>query len=183
MTEGGPSADQLGSEVSIEVFPATSERWDDLEALFGVHGAYAGCWCMWWRLKRSDFKLLPVEGKKAVLQSLVMENRVPGMLAYVDGQVAGWCSLGPRQEYAALEASRILKRVDDQQVWSVVCFFIARPYRRHKLMEALLRGGIEYAGGQGAKIVEGYPFAMQTPKLAGQKLSGSSGYIGIASPF
>ena len=37
----------------LEVYPLTPERWADLEELFGENGACGGCWCMWWRLKRS----------------------------------------------------------------------------------------------------------------------------------
>ena len=51
----------------IEIYPATAERWPDLEALLGQHGAYAGCWCMFWRLSRTDFKQMKGEGTKAVL--------------------------------------------------------------------------------------------------------------------
>ncbi len=47
-----------------EVYPVTADRWPDLEALFGPKGAYAGCWCMNWRLKRSLYKELDGEGRK-----------------------------------------------------------------------------------------------------------------------
>lgn len=169
--------------LNIQVVPVTADRWPDLEGLFGKQGAYAGCWCMFWRLKRSDFKALKGDGTRAVLQSMVCENRIPGVLAYVGEQAAGWCSIGPREHYTALEASRILKRVDDQPVWSVVCFYISKPYRRAGLMEALLRGAIDFAHQQGAKIIEGYPIDLQTPRLAGQNLGSYSGYMGIASVF
>src|SRR5437773_770027 len=34
----------------------TRDRWPDLEELFGPRGACGGCWCMWWKLPRSEFK-------------------------------------------------------------------------------------------------------------------------------
>ena len=37
------------------ISPLTPERWNDLEALFGPHGASGGCWCMYWRLPRKIF--------------------------------------------------------------------------------------------------------------------------------
>ncbi len=40
---------------SLRVYPATPKRWRDLEKLFGPRGASAGCWCMWWRVKRANF--------------------------------------------------------------------------------------------------------------------------------
>jgi GNAT superfamily N-acetyltransferase len=167
----------------IAVYPATAERWPDVEQLFGPRGAYAGCWCMFWRLDRKAFKALKGDGTKAVLQEMTCENKVPGFLAYQDGRAVGWCSAGPRENYAALENSRILQRVDDQPVWSVVCFFVDKAGRGRGVMNALLRGVVNYAGQQDSRIVEGYPIDMQHPKLAGQKLASYAGYMGIASVY
>ena len=173
----------LQESADVEVYPATAERWKDIESLFGAKGAYAGCWCMFWRLDRADFKRMKGEGTKAVLKGMTTSNNVAGLLAYVDGQPIGWCSISPRKDYAALENSRILKRIDDMPVWSIVCFFVAKPFRNKSITSKLLRGAVKYAEQQGAKIIEGYPIDMQTDKLAGQKLNSYSGYMGIASIF
>jgi len=173
----------LQESVKVEVYPATAERWKYIESLFGAKGAYAGCWCMFWRLDRADFKRMKGEGTKAVLKGMTTKNDVAGLLAYIDGQPIGWCSIGPRNDYAALENSRILKRIDDMPVWSIVCFFVAKPFRSKGIMSELLRGAVKYAEQQGAKIIEGYPIDMQTDKLAGQKLNSYSGYMGSASIF
>ena len=167
----------------IEVQPLTINRWSDMVSLFGEQGGYAGCWCMFWRLDRSDFKKLRGSGTKEILQQLTEQGHEPGLILYVDGQPAGWCSVGPRENYLALENSRILKRVDAQPVWSIVCFFVHKVFRKQNLMTAMLQGAVKYAKNQGATIVEGYPIDMQTEKLAGQKLSSYAGYMGIASAF
>jgi GNAT superfamily N-acetyltransferase len=189
----GPSQSMEGTMVraqaapvelgAVSVVPAIAERWPDMEQLFGEHGAYAGCWCMFWRLDRAEFKKLKGEGTKAEMRHLVLNDRVPGVLAYVGDEAVGWCSIGPRENFAALESSRILKRVDDQPVWSIVCFFVTKPARTKGLMQALISGAVDYARQQGAHIIEGYPIDMQTPLLAGQKLVGYAGYMGIASAF
>jgi GNAT superfamily N-acetyltransferase len=168
---------------SIEIYPVMAEHWQDLERLFGNHGAYANCWCTFWLLKRTDFKAMSAIERKAVLQTMTCENQVPGMLAYAGDEPVGWCSAGPCERYLALEASRVLKRIDDQEVWSVVCFYIARSYRRKGLMEALLRGVLIHAQTQGASIVEGYPIDLQSSRLVGKNLTGYSGFMGIASVF
>ena len=130
---------------TIEIHPASAERWDDLEKLFGPHGAFGNCWCMYWRLKRSDFSKMSGDEKKAALKTLTTGKLAPGVLAYGDGQPIGWCSIGPRADFSPLDRSRTLKRVDDTPVWSIVCFFIARPYRRQGVMAALLSGAVDYA--------------------------------------
>jgi len=137
--------------------PLTPPRWGDLETLFGERGACGGCWCMWWRLKRSEFNQNKGENNRKAFQDIVKAGEVPGLLAYAGDQPVGWCAVAPRESYPALERSRILKRVDDQPVWSVTCFFIAKPYRRKGLTVLLLHAAIEYTRSQGAAILEGYP--------------------------
>ena len=167
----------------LEIHPASAERWPALEQLFGERGAYAGCWCMFWRMERSAFKQQKGAGTKACLKEMLDAGQVPGMLAYVEGEPAGWCALGPREDFYALDRSRILKRVDAAPVWSIACFFVAKPYRQHGLMEHLLRTSVAYAGAHGARIVEGYPIDLEAPLLAGQRLTSYGGFMGIASVF
>jgi GNAT superfamily N-acetyltransferase len=147
----------------LEFHPVTPDRWDDFQALFGSAGGCGGCWCMWFRLTRAEFERHKGEGNRLAMKAIVEEGRVPGLLAYVDGKPAGWCSVAPREDFGALQRSRILKPVDDRPVWSVVCFFIAKPYRRQGLMVALLRAAVDYATAHGAEIVEGYPTEPRKP--------------------
>ena len=149
--------DKVDSRADLAFHPLTADRFRDLERLFGQRGACGGCWCMWWRLKRSEFEKQKGENNRKALKRIVECGEIPGLLAYADGQPVGWCSVAPREAFGALERSRVLKRVDDRSVWSVVCFFVAKPFRRKGLTVALLRAAIEYAREQGARIVEGYP--------------------------
>lgn len=141
----------------LEFHPVTAKRWRDLEKLFGERGACGGCWCMCWRLKRSQFEKQKGAGNKKALKRIVAAGEVPGLLAYAGREPVGWCSVAPREAFPVLENSRILKRVDDQPVWSASCFFVARPYRRQGLSVKLLRAAVAYAKKKGARMVEGYP--------------------------
>ena len=161
----------------LEYHPVTPERWADLERLFGEHGADSGCWCMWWRLTRAQFAKQAGEKNRLALKSIVDSGEVPGLLAYAHGEPVAWCSLGPRENYGSLERSRALKRVDDKPVWSIVCFFMAKPFRGRGLMAPFLTAAVEYARKQGARIVEGYPVEPQ------KRLSASSGYMGVVSAY
>jgi GNAT superfamily N-acetyltransferase len=79
------------------------------------------------------------------------------LLAYANGEAVGWCALAPREQYPRFSRSRILKPVDAKSVWSITCFFVARPYRRRGVSLALLRAAAAYAASCGAQILEGYP--------------------------
>lgn len=142
---------------SIEFHPATPARWRDLERLFGPRGACAGCWCMWARLPRAEFQAGVGAKNKRALRRIVAAGEPPGILAYVNGEPAGWCGLGPRADFRRLEKSKVLAPVDDRPAWSVVCFFVARPYRRQGLSVRLLREAVRHAAARGATLVEGYP--------------------------
>lgn len=145
------------NELKLEFQPVTAERWIDLEKLFGPRGAIGGCWCMWWRIKRADFEKQQGEGNHEAMCSIIESGKVPGILAYSNDEVVAWCSVAPREDFPVLDRSPKLKRVDDQPVWSIVCFFVAKTFRHHGLSTKLLRGAVDYASQQGAKIVEGYP--------------------------
>jgi GNAT superfamily N-acetyltransferase len=161
----------------LEFHPVTAGRWHDLETLFGERGASGGCWCMWWRVKRSEFEQQKGQGNKDALKKIVDSGEIPGILAYADGKPIGWCAVAPREAFPVLERSRNLKRVDDQPVWSVVCFFVARPFRRRGVTVGLLQAAVEYAARSGAKIIEGYPVEPKkdTPDVFV--------YTGLASAF
>lgn len=118
---------------------------------------------MWWRLKRSEFEKQKGERNRKAMKKIVDSGEVPGLLAYASGQPIAWCSVAPREAFSALERSRILKRIDNQPVWSVVCFFVAKPFRHKGITIKLLRASVEYAKKQGARIVEGYPVEPKKP--------------------
>ena len=141
----------------IEFHPLSRDRWQDFEALFGARGACGGCWCMWWRLKRSQFVKQKGDGNRQAMRTLVLDGHVPGILAYMGGVAVGWCAVEPRQNLPALANSRILKPVDDQPVWSVICFFIHKNYRHLGLSRLLIKEAVQYVMRRGGRIVEAYP--------------------------
>jgi GNAT superfamily N-acetyltransferase len=137
--------------------PLTPERWSGFEKLFGPRGACGGCWCMYWRLSRTQYDEQHGELNRRNIKALVDSGNIPGILAYSGDEPVGWCSIAPHEEFPTLGRSRILKPVDDQPVWSVVCFFVTRGQRRKGLTVQLLKAAVEYAASKGARIIEGYP--------------------------
>ncbi len=151
--------------MKTEFHPVTADRWSDLETLFGKNGACAGCWCMWWRIRRSVWEKQKGEGNRKALKRLATKGPAPGILAYIEGKPAGWVCVGPRDDFPVLENSRLFKRIDDQKVWSIVCFFTARPYRRTGMTGKLIQAAIRYARTKGARILEAYPVEPKSDKM------------------
>jgi GNAT superfamily N-acetyltransferase len=162
----------------IVVQPLTPERWADFEKLFGPSGAFGGCWCMWPRMRSKDFQGQKNSENKAAMKSVVASDAQPGMLAYVDGEVAGWVALAPREQYEHWENSRKLKALDRPEgLWSVSCFVIGKDYRRRGLMARLLEAAADYARQHGARVLEAYPIE------PGGDLKSYKGFTGVASTF
>ncbi len=95
------------SSPEVIVRPLTSANWPDMGKVLGVSGD-GGCWCMWWRLSDDDFEDGRGEGNKQALQMLVDAGKTPGVIAYLDGQPAGWCAIGARSDYPRLLNSGLL---------------------------------------------------------------------------
>ena len=163
---------------NLEFHSLTPDRWSDFQDLFGPRGACGGCWCMWYRLKRSEFEKQKGEGNKKAMKTLVDGGNVPGLMAYSDGKPVAWCAVAPREDFSALERSRILKPIDDKPVWSIVCFFVEKNHRRQGLNIALLKAAIAFAKQRGAKILEGYPVE---PKK--DSMPDVFAFYGLASAF
>ncbi|MFA5302155.1 MAG: GNAT family N-acetyltransferase [Bacteroidales bacterium] len=138
--------------------PLTINNWDKFEQLFGAKGACGSCWCMYYRLKKSDFvKGKSDDGNKMAIQQIVRDNKPAGVLGFHEGRPIAWCAFAPREDFMKLERSRVHKRIDDNAVWSLPCFFIDKAFRRQGVSVEMLKGVIAYAKTQGIKIIEAYP--------------------------
>jgi len=166
--------------MSVEVVPATLERFDDVATLLAPsRPGTPACWCLSCRVDSHERRLLRTEPQRRErMRQLTAEPIAPGMLAYVDGAPAGWVNFGPRQAIGRLQRSRTILPMDDVPVWSVLCFVIATAHRRHGLMRELLRGAADYAREHEAPAIEGYPVDTE-----GRRLSGTLLFVGVASTF
>ncbi|OQX95025.1 hypothetical protein B6I21_07575 [candidate division KSB1 bacterium 4572_119] len=77
----------------------------------------------------------------------------------------GWCSVAPREHFPALEILRILKKVDDLPVWSIVCFFIDKNLRNEGVSYQLILAALQYVQNNGGKIIEAYPIEQKKDKV------------------
>ena len=121
---------------------------------------------------------LDMPGRIAHMRTLCENKPGPGVLAYVGGTVAGWCSVAPKSTHRALVNSRTIPHVDDDGVWSVVCFVVKPGFRRKGLMHWLLDGAIAHAQTNGAPALEGYPV-----EPGEGRVDQISGYVGTGALF
>jgi GNAT superfamily N-acetyltransferase len=147
--------------IELSIKPISQDLWTDFEELFGLNGACGGCWCMYWKLRCKAYDESRGSAARQMHKSIVDAGTVTGLLAYAREEVVGWVAVEPRREYEKLAHSHILKPVDDQPVWSVSCFYVAKGYRRQGVTVSLLKAAVRHVKRMGGRIVEGYPVDAQ----------------------
>ncbi|MBI4313106.1 MAG: GNAT family N-acetyltransferase [Chloroflexi bacterium] len=146
----------------LDFHAVTRDRWDDLERLFDAPGGPKHCWCMVWRAMPKGASRSDSQAKKEALESRVQQGVPIGILGYVDGEPAAWCSVAPRNTFRDLGGAH-LPGDAPESVWSVVCFFVPRPLRLQGVARSLLEAAVVHARSNGAKMLEAYPVDLNSP--------------------
>ena len=163
----------MAEERRIEIVPATAERWDDLVAVMEDCHASKNCWCAYWYRSQADYKAgWGKPSNRKPLEDKVRNGEEPGLVAYVNGEPAGWVSVGPRRSFDRLSRSKNFAPLDDKDVWAVNCFVVAKRFRRQGLMAEMAKAAAAFAIGKGAAGAEAYP------REAGQKTGGGDLFVG-----
>lgn len=165
--------------MNLSFHPLTIDRWKDFENLFGEKGACAGCWCMYWFMGKKEYDEKRSDGRtKKEMKKIVKNNSEPGIIAYDDNKPVGWVAIQPREKYPRLSKSKILQPIDNKPVWSIVCFFVHKEYRKRGISVELIKNACDFAAFKGGTIVEAYPVETKTKNSAAVFI-----YTGTASAF
>jgi GNAT superfamily N-acetyltransferase len=153
----------------ISIVPANQASWEDLQAIFGTRGQGARCQCQRYKLRpRESFQNFPIEERAFRLRQQTDcghpdSDTTSGLVAYVDGEPAGWCAVEPRAAYEGLIRNarvpwegRDQDKADDS-VWAVTCLFTRAGYRKRGVSKALASAAVDFARGRGAQALESYP--------------------------
>jgi GNAT superfamily N-acetyltransferase len=158
------TADQL------TIVPANEASWDDLDAVFGANDPNQ-CRCQ--RLKVPGWiwrDTTQVERIEMLREQTACGNpkatTTSGLVAYVDGEPAGWVAVEPRTAYPKLRTSRVPWKgreedKNDDGVWAVTCFTVRKGYRGRGLTYLLAEATIDFARERGAVALEAYPMITQ----------------------
>ncbi|WP_264030734.1 GNAT family N-acetyltransferase [Cellulosimicrobium sp. SH8] len=160
-----------GATGAVVVRPANTVTWDELATVFGERGYPATCWCQRQVLGDRVWYRTPPEERARLLheQTSCDDPGAPttsGLVAFLDGEPAGWVAVGPRPTYRRLRGSPVpwsgraagdTQDKDDAGVWAVACFVVRAGLRGLGLTYDLARAAVGYAREHGATAVEGYP--------------------------
>ncbi|UNK72052.1 GNAT family N-acetyltransferase [Microbacterium sp. H1-D42] len=147
---------------TITTEQATISRWDDVQHSLSGGGDGRSCQCIWPVVRNKDWQTTTVEQRRDMLHDEIAVGPPPGLVAYVDGEAAGWIRIGPRTTQLRILHTKSITEataepLDDDTVWSVTCFVVRRDHRGKGLNATLLKQAIDYARAGGARIIEAYP--------------------------
>lgn len=154
-------------------------RFDDVATMLGPKKDpdAPACWCLANRVVSKADEELAGPTRREYVRSLCARSVAPGVLAYDDGEVAGWAAVAPRTELT-FEKSKKFPRIDDLPVWSVWCIRVRPGHRRKGISYALLDGAVAFARSQGAPAIEGYPVDNE-----GRKVDQTAAFVGTRALF
>jgi GNAT superfamily N-acetyltransferase len=174
---------------AIRVVPANEASWDDLRAIFGTRGEPARCQCQWFKFHNAEWSSVPVDERASLLRSQTgcghpEARATSGLVAYLDGEPAGWCAVEPRTAYVRLLRARVpwSDRAEDKaddSVWAVTCFVTRTGFRRRGVSRSLAAAAVGFARDRGARAVEGYPLVTRP----GEELGWGELYVGSHGIF
>lgn len=169
---------------NITIEPATADRFDDAQHALTGGGDGRSCQCQWWTITNAEFQATPIEQRQAMLHDEMQVAPPPALIAYVDGEAAGWVRVGPRTRQIRLGRTRNFtahseEPWDDDAVWAVSCFVVRKEFRRQGLNARLLEAAVDFARAGGARVIEAYPVDPD----AGKKIPVNDLYHGVLSTF
>jgi GNAT superfamily N-acetyltransferase len=162
---------------AVVVHPLTAERFADLAALFEEGGDPKWCWCQFYRVRGLDWTSNAAVNRGR-LEALTRDGPPPGLVAYLGDRAVGWVSLAERERYDRLTTAKVLAKVDDRPVWSIVCFVVSRKHRGAGVAAALLDAAVTFARERGATTLEAYP-----ADTGGHRIPAANAFQGTLSMF
>lgn len=162
----------------VTVVPATADRFDDVARVLNPNGREQACWCMHWRAPAKE----DVTTRGARLRELMGAEPVPGMLAYVGHDVAGWLGFSPRSAARSLQRSRVLPVGEPgtwPTTWVFMCVTVRAGFRGRGVAQALLDAGVDYAAAHGATALDAFPVEPE----AGRRVPVSAAFVGTVGMY
>ncbi len=169
----GPGKPPL-TDQQVRIVPAHEASWEDLEAIFGTTDA-GHCQCQRFKVQGCIWRDSTQEQRTASLRAQSgcedpEAASTSGLVAYVDGDPAGWVAVEPRIAYPKLRTTRVpwtgrTEDKADEGVWAVTCFVVRRKYRGRGLTYPLARAAVDHARACGATALEAYSMITQPGKV------------------
>ena len=159
----------------IEIRSISPETRDDIleffdRRAFADNPGWGMCYCMYHHIgggPDGEWPKRTWQENRTDIGDRIDTGTTTGVVAYVDGVLAGWCNASARDQFP------FRSDPPDDGIAYVACFVVAPPWRGHGVQRALLAGAVEMLRDAGYDFVEGRP--VKEPKTAGAAFVGTLG--------
>ena len=118
------------SALGARIVPANKASWDDLEAILAGASCHGGrCYCQRFKLHGTAWPGDALDHARMLREQTDCGHpksaMTSGLVAYLDGEPAGWCNVEPRTAYPYFRSVPWRKRNEDRSdasIWAVPCF-------------------------------------------------------------
>jgi GNAT superfamily N-acetyltransferase len=183
----------------LTVAAANEASCEDLAAIFGSTDA-GRCQCQRFKVLGWIWRDSTQEQRTAMLRAQTGCGdpdavSTSGLVAYVDGEPAGWVAVEPRTACPKLRTSRVPwtgrdEDKDDDSVWAVTCFAVRRGYRGRGLTYPLTLAAVGFARERGARALEAYPMITHPGKeitwgelhVGARQVFADAGFVEVGHP-
>lgn len=158
----------------VTVLPANEATWADIAAVFGTSDA-GRCHCQRFKVMGWIWRDSTQEERTAALRAQTgcdnpAAEATSGLIAYVDGEPAGWAAVEPRTAYPKYRSSQIpwagrAEDKDDHDIWAVICLLVRKGFRGRGLTYHLAATTVEFARERGARMLEAYPMRTEPGRV------------------
>lgn len=159
----------------LTIVPANQASCEDLVAVFGPRGYTGRCLCQKFRTTSEEWWYDPIPREERIFRLRQQtdcgypdSDITSGLVAYLDGEPVGWCSVDRRSEFIRLGQTPWKERSEDKgdaTVWALTCFAVRVGYRGRGITYRLAEAAVDFARDGGAGALEGYPM-MPDPEQA-----------------
>ena len=152
----------MAADGELSVVPVTSQRWPDIEVVFGTKGDPAWCFCQFFLTTGRGYEESAEQNRRDLCAQLSHEPP-PGLLAFDGERAIGWMQIGPRADVPEWNSPRRVSAPLDEgasanpDVWAISCFFVRSSARGKGLSHRLVTAGVDFARAGGARQLEACP--------------------------
>jgi GNAT superfamily N-acetyltransferase len=147
--------------MEYEIYPLSEDRINDYlyffdNLAFSDDDDWKGCYCVFYHWINTDGEKI---NKRELAIDLIKQNKLCGYLAYLDGNVVGWCNTSDKESYPKLVADKTIYDENDKgkKIKSIVCFTIALSMRSKGVATQLLEKICVDAKIENYDYIETYP--------------------------
>lgn len=141
--------------------PLTPARLDDYLRFFDTRAfvdnpRWAGCYCYFplHDPRRTEWGRRSAGDNRDAVTGCIKSGTARGVLAYLDGEVVGWCNAGPWSQFPMLHEA---PEPESDRIGVIFCFVVAPEHRGRGMATGLLSAACNDLRAQGLRIVRAKP--------------------------